>query len=92
MPRCCKNVTASQSNLRYLLRNYIKSLFLLSIYNNTTLSVNYFSAESPCFIGFDEKMNIYVKKMFDYPVDIGILIISSNERTRLTDEILNESI
>ena len=30
--------------------------------------------------------------MFDYPVDIGILIISSNERTRLTDEILNESI
>ena len=59
-----------RQNSRLLVDYYIKSLFLLSIYNNTTLSVNYFSAESPCFIGFDEKMNIYVKKC------LTILLIS----------------
>ena len=81
-----------RQNSRLLVDYYIKSLFLLSIYNNTTLSETFFKPESPCFIGFDEKNEYLCKKMFDYPVDIGILIISSNERTRLTDEILNESI
>jgi len=32
-----------RQNSRLLVGYYIKSLFLLSIYNNTTLSVNYFS-------------------------------------------------